>query len=79
MAAKTKKRWEPSLLRGTNLEDWALALSDREEYQGILQFLRDERDRFFGDLRQASTNEDVMKIAGSIATLDEVLQLLDRQ
>lgn len=52
------------------------ALRDRDEYKVIVQYLRDERERFFGDLRQAQDFGDVMKIAGSIATLDEVIQLL---
>jgi histidinol-phosphate/aromatic aminotransferase/cobyric acid decarboxylase-like protein len=51
-------------------------LRDRDEYKAILQFLRDERERFFGDLRQCSSEQEVMKVAGSIATLDEMLQLL---
>jgi histidinol-phosphate/aromatic aminotransferase/cobyric acid decarboxylase-like protein len=52
------------------------ALRDRDEYKVIVQFIRDERERFFGDLRQCSTEGDVMKCVGSVATLDELLQLL---
>ena len=52
------------------------ALRDREEYSTILQFIYDEREKFFGDLRQAESSNDVMKIAGSIATLDELLAVL---
>ena len=52
------------------------ALRDREEYAAILQFIYDEREKFFGDLRQAASSNDVMKIAGSIATLDELLAVL---
>jgi hypothetical protein len=52
-------------------------LSDRDEYKVILQYIRDERERFFGDMRQAATSDDVMKIAGSIATADELLGMLD--
>ena len=52
------------------------ALRDRDEYKVIIQFLRDERERFFGDLRQCATESDVMKCVGSVATLDELLQLL---
>ena len=59
------------------LEQSVLALSDRDEYKVIIQYIRDERDRFFGDLRQAATSDDVMKIAGSIATADELLGMLD--
>lgn len=51
-------------------------LAHRDEFKVLLQFLRDERDRFFGDLRQAETPGDVMKIAGSVATLDELLATL---
>ena len=64
------------ILRPT-LEQSVLALSDRDEYKAILQFIRDERERFFGDMRQAATSDDVMKIAGSIATTDELLNMLD--
>lgn len=59
-----------------NIQQAVEGLRDRDEYKAILQFLRDERERFFGDLRQCSTEQEVMKIAGSIATLDEMLQLL---
>jgi histidinol-phosphate/aromatic aminotransferase/cobyric acid decarboxylase-like protein len=51
-------------------------LSDRDEYKVVLQFLRDERERLFGDLRQCADSNDVMKVAGSIAALDELLQVL---
>jgi len=59
------------------LEQSVIALSDRDEYKTILDFIRDERDRFFGDMRQAEAPNDVMKLAGSIATMDELLQTLD--
>jgi len=52
------------------------ALRDRDEYRAIVQYLRDERDRFFSDLRICVDSNDVMKLAGSIATLDEVVALL---
>jgi histidinol-phosphate/aromatic aminotransferase/cobyric acid decarboxylase-like protein len=52
------------------------ALRDRDEFNVIVQFIRDEREKFFGDLRQAESSNDVMKIAGSIATLDELLSVL---
>lgn len=51
-------------------------LQHRDEFKTIVQFLRDERERFFGDLRQAENPNDVMKLAGSTATLDEIIQLL---
>lgn len=54
-----------------------VALSDRDEFKAITQFIRDERERFFGDLRQCADNNEVMKVVGSIATLDELLSLLD--
>lgn len=52
-------------------------LQSRDEYKVIVGFIRDERERFFGDLRQAETPNDCMKIAGSVASLDELLQILD--
>jgi hypothetical protein len=52
------------------------ALSDRDEFKVILQFIRDEREKFFGDFRQAESSNDVMKLAGSISTLDELLSVL---
>jgi len=58
------------------LEQSVAALSDRDEYKVIINFIREERERMFGDLRQAETSNDVMKVAGSVATLDEMLQLL---
>jgi hypothetical protein len=55
------------------------ALSDRDEFKAIVQFVRDERERFFGDLRQCVETNEVMKVAGSISTLDELLTLLTTQ
>lgn len=55
------------------------ALSDRDEFKAIIQFVRDERERFFGDLRQCVETNEVMKVAGSIATLDELLTLISPQ
>lgn len=55
------------------------SLSDRDEFKVIVQFIRDERDRFFSDLRVTQDTNDVMKIVGSISTLDELLSLLHIQ
>lgn len=55
------------------------ALSDRDEFKAIVQFIRDERERFFGDLRQCMDNQEVMKVVGSVSTLDELLTLLSPQ
>jgi hypothetical protein len=52
------------------------ALRDREEYHAIVQFIRDEREKFFGDLRLCESSNDVMKVAGSVAALDELLSVL---
>jgi len=51
-------------------------LTDRDEFKAIVQFIRDERERFFSDLRQCMDNQEVMKVVGSISTLDELLTLL---
>jgi histidinol-phosphate/aromatic aminotransferase/cobyric acid decarboxylase-like protein len=53
------------------------ALRDRDEYRTIVQFVRDERERLFGDLGPAETPNEVMKIAGGVARLDELLLILD--
>jgi len=52
------------------------ALSDRDEFKAIIQFIKDERERFFADLRQCVDTHEVMKIVGSVATLDELMSLL---
>jgi hypothetical protein len=54
-------------------------LTDRDEFKAIVQFIRDERERFFSDLRQCMDNQEVMKVVGSISTLDELLTLLSPQ
>lgn len=54
-------------------------LTDRDEFKVIVQFIRDERERFFGDLRQCVDNNEVMKVVGSVATLDELLTLFSTQ
>jgi len=52
------------------------ALRDRDEYKVIVQFIRDERDRLFSDLGPSTDPYEVMKVAGGIARLDELLQVL---
>jgi histidinol-phosphate/aromatic aminotransferase/cobyric acid decarboxylase-like protein len=52
------------------------ALRDRDEYRAIVQYLRDERDRFVSDLRMCSDPNDVMKVAGSISAIDEIVGLM---
>ena len=52
------------------------ALSDRDEFKAIVKFIREERERFFSDLRQCTDTNEVMKIVGSISTLDELMSLL---
>lgn len=55
------------------LEKAILSLSaHRQEWESILQFLESEREQFLADQRQAETPNDVMKTAGSIATLTEL-------
>jgi hypothetical protein len=51
-------------------------ISDRDEYKVIVTFIREERERCFGDLKSADSSNDVMRIAGSISALDELLGLL---
>ena len=55
------------------------SLSDRDEFKAIVQFVRDERERFFADLRQFTETNEVMKVVGSVATLDELLSWLSPQ
>ena len=52
------------------------SLYDRDEFKAIVEFIRDERERFFTDLRQCVETNEVMKIVGSVSTLDELLSLL---
>jgi histidinol-phosphate/aromatic aminotransferase/cobyric acid decarboxylase-like protein len=65
-----------SALPKPTIQQAVAELQHRDEFKVIVQFLRDERERFFADLRQAETPNDVMKLAGSTATLDEIIQLL---
>jgi len=54
-------------------------LKHRDEYKVIVSFIRDERERIFADMGPAETPNEVMKLAGGIARLDELLQVLDPQ
>lgn len=57
--------------------DAAIAtLRDRDEYRVILDFIRDCREQTFADLTMASDPNEVMKLAGGTARLDELLQIL---
>jgi hypothetical protein len=60
---------KPTLLQSIEL------LSDKDEFNVIVSFIRDERERFFSDLRQAVDSNEVMKLTGSISTLSEMLEM----
>ena len=60
---------KPTLLQSIEV------LSDKDEFKVIVSFIRDERERFFSDLRQAVDSNEVMKITGSISTLSEMLEM----
>ena len=51
-------------------------LVNNEEFKVFLSFLEDEREVFIANLRQAEGPNEVMKLAGSISTLDEILQFV---
>lgn len=59
-----------------NIQEACDALRDRDEYRAIVQYLRDERERFFSDLRVCSDSNDIMKVAGSISAIDEIIALM---
>jgi hypothetical protein len=51
-------------------------LVNNEEFKVFLSFLEDEREVFIANLRQAENPNEVMKLAGSISTLDEILRFV---
>lgn len=59
------------------LQDAVAILINNEEFKVFVTFLEDERKVFIGSLRQAENPNEVMKLAGSISTLDEILQFVD--
>lgn len=65
------------IIRKPTLKESIQNLAHRDEFQVIISFIKDERDRFFSDLRQTKDTNDVMKIAGSISTLDELVSLFE--
>lgn len=52
------------------------ALAHREEYKYILWVIEQEREGLFSDLQKAKDPNEVMKIAGGIARVDQILDLL---
>ena len=51
-------------------------LRNRDDFKTVLAYIRDERERLFADLGPAENPHEVMKIAGGIARLDELLENL---
>jgi hypothetical protein len=51
-------------------------LANKDEFDVVVEYIVQERERFLGDFRQAESPHDVMKIAGSVAALDELIQVL---
>ncbi len=52
------------------------SLADRDEFKVIVEFIKDEREALFLDLGPAENPFEVMKIAGGIGRLTELLQTL---
>jgi hypothetical protein len=59
------------------LQDAVAILANNEEFEVFISFLSDEREAFISSLRQAENPNEVMKLAGSISTLDEILQFVN--
>lgn len=59
------------------LADAVRRLQGSDDFRVVLDFIAQEKDAFLSDLRQAESPNDVMKIAGSLATLQELLKTLD--
>jgi hypothetical protein len=59
------------------LQDAVAILINNEEFKVFVIFLESEREVFISSLRQAENPNEVMKLAGSISTLDEILQFVD--
>ena len=59
------------------LQDAVAILINNEEFKVFMSFIKDERETFISSLRQAENPNEVMKLAGSISTLDEILQFVD--
>jgi hypothetical protein len=59
------------------LQEAVAILTNNEEFKVFVIFLESEREVFISSLRQAENPNEVMKLAGSISTLDEILQFVD--
>lgn len=59
-----------------DLETAIKALCHRDEYKYILWVIEQEREGLFSDLQKAKDPNEVMKIAGGIARVDQILDLL---
>ena len=59
------------------LQEAVAILINNEEFKVFITFLEDEREVFIAGLRQAENPNEVMKLAGSISTLDEILQFVN--
>ena len=59
------------------LQEAVAILINNEEFKVFTTFLEDEREVFIAGLRQAENPNEVMKLAGSISTLDEILQFVN--
>ena len=52
-------------------------LNNNEEFKVFVKFLKSEREVFISTLRQAENSNEVMKLSGSISTLDEIIQFVN--
>jgi len=59
------------------LKDAISILVNNEEFKVFVAFLESEREVFVSSLRQAENPNEVMKLAGSISTLDEIIQFVN--
>lgn len=60
----------------STLQDSIAILKNNDEFKVFMEFIASEREAFIGQLRQVENPNDVMKLAGSISVLDEIMQLV---
>lgn len=68
---------EKNMIPIPTLNEAISILNNNEEFKVFVKFLKSEREVFISTLRQAENSNEVMKLSGSISTLDEIIQFVN--
>jgi hypothetical protein len=64
------------MIKKANFDTAIQNLRNTEDYKVVLEYIREERERMLGDFSVCIESNSVMRNAGRISAIDELLQII---